>query len=990
MYFRMTFLVAALLGLVSCTVNLGEKPAPVQAHQLGSTKCLSEVSPTMGNFVRGDAKDVEIEKLWNCIDTAIDTFNRYVRGADTGLYTSQEIATFLENNFLEPGSVLSASLQLEIMRIKTLLVGGNTSHISRQELDRLKSVLVVLRGITLDLNPHMKTFVLTWKSKNARADSDYLKQASAVFLESLKTLAQVFDKNSQGYRFADFVNLCKEMGLFLNESWSFPQTLQQYLPVIKKVKKALTGGDEELIAADEWQQIATLSGRGYSLYLHWFYLVRDNPQEKETNIAYVTRALDEVFSIFAEIVMVKKTPVVSQAEIAELLGSIEGIWPEFKVSPELVRQAMKFKVTLLGGKEDVITPEEFSLGRKKIQAAQSSIEKIYEHLPLIMGNWELDRLSFARARDLFMGNQKEILASVSEISRQIEGSYDLLQLEPLIKEALRLYPSLESGFLSELRRNLKFIVELKKMFWGGDSSIQKNQWTPIVESISQGYAASLQYRYFVSRDRWGLSSQDKSWLDLLDTGFNLVEKLVVSKKSQVLNKDETKMIVQYLMTEGYLPKLSTRSLDRTLDIVFNNILVSPERRLKGAKPQVLNQSALAVAKTEIKMFFETQAFLSQWRDTWGNLVARGGGVVYNHFESEINKKSNSQELRLALREMSFSVSTVLPLTLDAHNRVTITNRKELFYSLDSLRGLNVYRAFSRVLMRSFGGSTSRIQNYQGVTLKETETAYGRVFPVVVELGFVEKDSYSFASSRFREANMFMPHSDGNELVSFVELVDLMAMIWSGLNVDGLVKKDIERGCFNGRKMNSQTLIPMKCLVNVYYNSMQRHLSSSPEYVRYTASIPTETWALYIHNIFKAAGYVPNAQMLAKAGDVALAPHIMQYIELLYARYDKNKNDRIETEEALVAYHAFKSILKQLAAKELSSGSLKESDLPSLFTYIIKHGKPPESTTEKIAFAMNWRGKPSKWNLQSTRLELATILGYIADQTNKVNHPNFAD
>lgn len=979
---RWILILSIFTSLVSCNLNVGEKPAPILAHQLGKTKCLSNVSPTLSSFVKGHARASDLQEFWTCIDTTIDTFNRYVRGADTGLYSSQEIATFLENNFLEPNSEISSNLQLESMRIKTLFVGGNTSHISRQELDRLKGVLKILRDISFEMNPYMRLFALTWTNKNSKADLDHLSSARGVFLESLKKIAQVIDKNSLGYRFVDFVNLSNEMGKFVGESWSFPNTLQLYLPVIKKVKKTLTGGDEEVIAANEWHQFATLGGRGYSLYLHWYYLVRDNPNENDTTIRYITRVLDEVFAIFADIVAVKKEPSVSQNEIAELLGAIQGIWPQFKVSPELVAQVMKFKVTLIGGKATLITAPEFSLGREKMLLLRDPAEVMHDQLSLFFGRWKIGDLTFAQARDYFGGAKDSFVKSLAQIVGQFEGSYDLQDLLPLLKEVERLYPELKVELTEPIKKNYKLALSIKTMFWGEGSIIRKEQWGSIAESLGDGYSAVLRYQYFVDNKKWNLTSQDKAWLDVLEDGFGAATKIIKQKNRQALSTREIKTLLLELMAQGHLPKVRSRSIDGLLDFALNQVLVTPERRLRGYKPQVLNLESLKVARDELSMFFETQSFLSQWRDDWGNLKARGGGMVYNHFEKEVAKKSNTPELRLALRELTYSVSTVLPLTQDSLNRVTITNKRELFYSLESLRALNIYRALARVLTRAAGTSMSRIQQYQGVNLTEVERNYKKVFPAAVDLGFLEPDNTSFVESRFREANMFMPHSDGNNYVSYVELVDIIAMIWSGINVDGLIKKDIEKSCFSGRKINVNTQIPMQCLVNVYYSKMRTHISSSPEFVNYTNSVSSREWSHYIHNIFKAAGYIPGKNLSARAGDVSLAPHVIQYIELLYARYDKNKNDRIETEEALVAYHAFKSILLKLSARELASGSLQESDLPSLFTYIIKHGKPPETVGEKLSFVMNWRGKPSNWNLQSTRLELAQILGYIADQINK--------
>ena len=136
-------------------------------------------------------------------------------------------------------------------------------------------------------------------------------------------------------------------------------------------------------------------------------------------------------------------------------------------------------------------------------------------------------------------------------------------------------------------------------------------------------------------------------------------------------------------------------------------------------------------------------------------------------------------------------------------------------------------------------------------------------------------------------------------------------------------------------------------------------------------------------MLKAAGYIPNDRKTIRIGDASLFPHVVQYIEMIYARYDSNKNGQLDKDEALVAFPVFKKTIKDVA--KVFSPSLKDENLPGTFIYLLKNTKPPKSLVEKLAFA-SFIAKPDLWVIQTTRLDLGKIFNLIADSTKPVPAP----
>ncbi len=193
-----------------------------------------------------------------------------------------------------------------------------------------------------------------------------------------------------------------------------------------------------------------------------------------------------------------------------------------------------------------------------------------------------------------------------------------------------------------------------------------------------------------------------------------------------------------------------------------------------------------------------------------------------------------------------------------------------------------------------------------MNLKEVEGAFFTLKPFLAALGLIEPDNTTFASSRFREANIFVPHSDGNSLASYAEVTDLIGMIFSGVKIDSMLRKELIKVCFNGNdNITNASLVTLSCARRAYKDSMGTIMAGTPEYLKFMKTASKDEWAIYMNNVFKAAGYVSNDKNLAKVGDISLAPHVIQYIEMLYARFDRNKDGVLATGEALSAFPAFK-------------------------------------------------------------------------------------
>lgn len=974
--------------LTSCDAKLGEEPPPPSSQEFGGTQCLTETKPVIKAFILGEAKKVELERSWDCVSSAVEKFKRYVRGRSGDSYSSQELATFLEDNFLDPESPkVSVELQYEFMKVKKLFVGGDDKHITRVEVDRLLSLFKILRDITINVNPYMKILALKWSlngEEKLQGEIKFFEDANKEIQLAAKTLATVIEENGQSYKLSDFVTFVSLMGGLFEEDWDFPKTIQKYMPVVKKVKTTLAGGDEDLVTPKEWRRFGVLGSRGYILFLRYYYFIKSVPETGSGyKLSYLARTVEDLLSVFEDLVAEKPAGYVSKLEIVALLDTLGRVWPDFKTSPGLVNEAMKVKQLFFGGSMESFTRLDFETARLKVNRLKIMAERFLPYYLIYGREWQPEFYPYEESQKIFMDSQFVLEATLREAGALFEGAYDLNDALKLLKEVETLYPPENGGYQQLATSYMPLVIDLKNMILGGnDSSLAKGHWSVLLGFASRFYSDYLYFEYFVKgKDQTQVLTLDSMTI-LMDQSLNILRDLIAKKANTAFTRAELLNIVQHLSKLEIIPKMSLTSWNQLLGVVLNNILTPAEQRLAGKPETALTLTSLEVARSELRIYLDLQVHFASLTQGWSPLRGMTRLEFYENLQKASRQQGNTSNFQTGLQEMLMVIDTPMAMTFDALGRVQISNRIEHSYNFETMSQINMHRALSRALIRSFITDSKRLTSYQGVTLEEVEAAFQAVRAPVVELGVLDPKNVTFASSRFREANIFVPHSDGNSIASFTEMTDLVGMIFSGLKVNSLLEEDLSRHCFQGKKLTKTSTATLSCIRAAYKDSMRKHMTPTPEYIRYMNSASADEWAYYINNVFKAAGHVPNSKNTATVEDISLAPHVIQYIEMIYARFDKNKDGFISTTESMAAFPAFRGILFELAKDQIAKGSLKEKDLLDIFTYILRYGKPPETLKEKIGFALKWRGKQKNWDVWANRTQLSQILGYIADQTSQ--------
>lgn len=993
MFTKLRLIVIAVLVVANtgCNLPLFEKPPVASTPDTGlgdSTRCLDGVEAVFERFIDGTAAPAEVQATWYCVGSAIDFFEKSTRGREEDRYSAKALANFFETYFLREGVKVSDTLLTEIFRLKRLIVGGDIVSITRDEMKKLSAFSRKLGDISARVTPYMKIFAMKWKVSGygkLEDDVQFFEAANLELQNAARELGAMIAANGVGYDIDNLVVLFREISHLYSGNWDWISDLEEMMPLIKKLKGTLTGGIDSNVSSDEWRRVTLMAARGYVQYLRYFYFIQKSEGiNGGAELVYITHSADDLFSFLGDMVDEKPEKVLTRAELLEIFVRLEAIFPKFRMSEKLFDEIMQIKKLVFGGSLDNWKKEDFDNARSKVQAFRTLTEKILSFYDVYSLKWDSNELNYDEAQNYYAASETNLIEFGRRLGEIMETDYDLKRFGDLADEFERLYPPSEREdrdadkptFREIVAQYLPIGISAKNIIFTDQTSvISKVQWPEMLSLAAKGYARFMYFKYFVGIKNTslfagdGLTSVDRFARESLKFIDDLIERKPANpvKSIQFTELDSLfKALVQGKVLPG---NISLETLQKLVRVIFQKMLIDPEKRLMGLPPNGITKDATTVLRGEFEVWFENQNLIALlYRD-----LPADAGKTKEEWLSDLERLTETP----GITELKLLFKTRLPLTLDSKDRVILDSKKVPVYNRTTANYDNLIRALVRLVIRSYAMDLSRVRTYKGITEEEANALFHDVKSLVVELEILDPGNDAFASSRFRDANLFTPNANGNTLMEYNEAMDLFLMIWSGIKVDGVLAQDLDRHCDidkEGKKPWEFT-IEVPCVLNRYATTFRDGFEAMPEFAQFLGDLSASEFDQTVTNLLKAAGYVPNPNGGKRAylSDVQLFPHISQYVETLMQVYDVDKNGYMNTYEALNAFPRFKTLLAKVAKTD------NEKILQAAFAWVLVHGKVPESKLEMAGvLKLAYLTKKDKWGVWANRQRVAQILGVIAD------------
>lgn len=271
--------------LCGCSKENGSSDRPIPVSLQGQGACIADFKPTVSAFVKADLSEKEIHAFWQCLDKAVEDFQRLTTGENGGsTYTRQAVRRFLVRYFLTNHSIDESQVRTW-MRVKRIFLAGDEETITRAELTRLRELLSLLESITMRLNPHIQVI---WQSKPEWSEAQ-LGQAQAALAQVINEVGQWLTARGQPLS----VGHLHEILVSIEGDWA------KWTPILAAGKRVFLGGSPDEISAREWFPLGQLFAHGAGAMLQFRQAFSDdlNKGLKGRGLPAGLRSVGEILSL---------------------------------------------------------------------------------------------------------------------------------------------------------------------------------------------------------------------------------------------------------------------------------------------------------------------------------------------------------------------------------------------------------------------------------------------------------------------------------------------------------------------------------------------------------------------------------------------------------------------------------------------------------------------------------------------------------------------
>lgn len=974
------FLIFILL-LGSCTPKLGEKPPETAVIQFNSNGCFETAKGHFKNIFLGSAQNSEVAFAFDCVNASIKQFKKYVVGTrNRNSYQPQELASFIEINFFKNETKISTKFQKEFMLLKSVLIGGSAEELTQKELDKLVVFIDQLKKMVIDINPHMKIIMQKWiLTKDFDADSKVFEAANKTLFDAAERFATIINKNPVTYRFDDFIHLLKEIENVYGENWTFIASIEKYLPLIKKIKKIIAEGDEETVTPQEWVIVSNVASRGYFQYLRYLYFI--SPESRYDNsilISYVTKTVEDILGIAQDLVKNKKQQSISKLELIDMMQAVQQIWPDLVFSEKFIDELLIFKKVLLGGRNDQLDFLDFVNAQDKIKKLKSPLENIYKYWNVYTNRWDLNQLDYDQAQNLFQEAEVNLLQSIDSLKFVFQGDYEYDHFLNLIGEFEKTFllkaESQKSKLSDQLVKLKPVFINYKNLIVGVKSDvISEQEWIPLIRTSAQIYLRVLYAKFFILNLNYSEDELLKSSMLWVESSHHLLVEILGYRSSQlklsepsIPREDLVDFVGAFVQADLISAKLKKESIQKTVIFILDYILRNPQVKADEVSSSGLKISHLNYLSQLLYRYADLKKVQIEVLKDF-NEVEKNNGMNLLDIRESLKKNLNNNQMtsrqKYLINEFLQIYNTRTPMLFNNDNTLKISKNTSLKLSAQSLQKTALFSFSADLIMQHFS------KNQKELLQEDLLIILPLVQGILIDLNIYKSSLSQFIKSRFLDGNIFTPRGDGNTSLSKMELIELIHLIYSGINQYSKFEENMNIVCFKSKEVADAS-----CVAKQFSQHIDTHLSGLPDLLGYKKiALKNKSWNDYLLNNLKTVGYIENQKI--DKDTTQLLPHILQYLEMMFWRMDKSKDGFLDDWEVELAFPVFKPLLKDLA-----KGAVEDSDLLPLFAYIVKKGHPPESLADKLSFMFSWKVKKvGEWKISADRGQLARILGYIADQ-----------
>ncbi len=968
--------------LSSCGIVLQEAPIDTKPVEIQSSKCLNQAVDDFKLFFLGTAQKQNIEQAVVCISQVLIAFKDNIKGDEDGIYLPNELSYFVEKNFLNPSQKIDPEFLKQIMILKTTLVGGDQTKLTAQEVIRLSRLILNLKKPVAELNDDM-LFLLSKKDFSAYSDEDkdlFFQAKKIEVNSSIQAIFGIFVQSGLSYEINDFMEFIKQAAIFAQAEPETVTTIEKTKVFVINFKINLVGGGSA-IQSNDWLVIAKTFHQIYFEYLRYeYFLVQDITATTNRKWKVYSDIALEVTDYLELILSEQQKNGLTNQQIYDLVASAYAIFTDDVITLDLVEDADILKQFILGQKQTqagVWKSEDIALFQNKIPTFTKNTGLILSYIDLIENNLATNT---PMSKTEFRTIEKDFSLAVIALSDLIDGEITKAQILKMLNDLNANQLIDELRLTTKTNEVVNLLFSLKGALSNQQSDlIRKDDVKRLLLFGSQIFLKKYEYELFVKPYSVFTKEFNLNLKDLIAASKPILLEIIKQKNSKKLTHVEVADLLYHTQFFADLPTAVTlKNLQATVITLMSNVFRSPESRLNGGGVKTfIDQDSIHYLFSELSRALDLQLkSFDVFKDTTQ--------LEYTQFKEIIKKSTLDFDIDSVESDMFGEIrrlhKTKYPLNFNSKGQLDFSLSPISFITHIDFHKSLLSQNVARFLVRSFSTELVNVQTLFGLTEPELQVPFNIVKPVLVSLGFMEEKNVTFISSRFREANLFVLRANGDAYASFEEIHDIALHVASGLSRAANIKPVVIEKCLPPLNdlTNSQTTVSEDCLLNVYWESATG-FDQIPSYLNLKDQFTIVQNKAFYLGILKTSGHIVNDKKVVAFVDMDLYPHVVQYIESIYKKYDTNLDGVLVKDEALMAFPVFKPTIKLVLKGITGGGVVQEHKYPGVFMYLLKYKRPPKGLSETFKF-LSFIDKPELWDVKTNRLDLGEILMFIAEAT----------
>jgi hypothetical protein len=647
------------------------------------------------------------------------------------------------------------------------------------------------------------------------------------------------------------------------------------------------------------------------------------------------------------------------------------------LSDGLLRELMRVKQAFLGGEIEDFTPEDLVFAEKLIITFRDVFVRLHSSMPISLDRLKREDASYV---DRVVSAVADASAILGRQITQVDASYKFEDLARLFDEVARAFPR-RARVIEPVRERLNMAGCLKEILispYRSREDVTSTEWKMILEDGARWFGvfakllnANAHYPSLTmgeGRERLGL---------LLNETLDLLERTTVRHCPPRLALPNGKCRIEPGIPIAAIHEIIDLSEwdGKLLGVQFQRStlksLVTPviQRLLGDTDLGPTGRQATRLTRAHLE---RVRKSIREWMIGARYVDALYARLVTPNFDATTEASTDSIVAPPACDVLAIPCDDEQEPVAIAEGLRAVFGRtvdlagpdgtRVLYDGKNASRGRSYQELASYAWLRPFlkrivlgyiedSPDSERAVGVQGLNRKEFGMLVDHYWPLFLDLKVVgpknlrEED----ASKRFREASLFTQVSDGNNLLSVDEGVQLVLLMFSAdpmsrdahvrvaevcptEGLDDFGRPKVEPHCyrksfFDLRRENRKYVDlwgGMPLLVDFYEGLGEKERA---EFARSIETISRKSGKVEIESYFTSV-------------DTQVATMIYHFIEGIFQRYDQDKNSRIDEKEADQAFVIFQRTLAEIAKKDPDNANVK-----AIFFWLLAKGEPPIPNTK---------------------------------------------